>query len=160
MKVYEGRYLIGSCYMNVVNSYHVNYLSKYLDIITLSVECDFHHTKNLMEGYKNRYKELPNIEKVIYGRPDLMLLKYCPLQTLRKESKCHVCKDAYFLKDRKDAIYPILQKNCLTTILHYKNIDERDSINAYKALGIHHFLCILYNESKEETKKIIKSIIK
>ena len=160
MEVYKDKKLIGSCYMNVVNSYHVNYLEKYLNTITLSIECNINQTKDLIKGYISKYNNLPNIEKVIYGRPDLMIMKYCPLTHLKEGKICNVCKDKYFLKDRKDAIYPIIQKNCLTTILHYKNIDERDNINEYIKLGINNYLCILYNETGEETKKIIKSIIK
>ena len=160
MSKYKNKYLIGSCYMNIVNSYHVNYVSKYLDVITLSLECDFDNTKKLVCDYKKRYKSLPNLEKVIYGRPDLMIMKYCPLSSLKENNICNVCKDKYFLKDRKGEVYPIIQKGCLTTVLHYKNIDERDYIDDYKRLGINNYLCILYNETKEETKKIIKSIIK
>lgn len=159
---YKKNKLIGSCYLNSVNSYTINYLSRYLDRICLSVESDFLNTIDTINNYKNRYGYIPSIEKVVYGRVDLMIMKYCPLNKLvNKEKVCKVCYDnnKYYLKDRKKEFYPIYNKNCLTTILHYKNIDERDKIDTYKKLGIHSFLIILYDEGKEKTKNIIKSII-
>ncbi len=155
-------HLIGSCYLNVVNSYNINYLLKYVDKVCLSVESDYNNTLTVVNNYKNRYGYIPNIEKVIYGRVDLMIMKYCPLNKfINKENTCKICQEnnKYYLKDRKEEIYPIYNKNCLTTILHYKNIDERNNIDLYKSLGIQSYLIILYDEDKEKIKNIIKSII-
>ena len=150
-KYKDNNMLIGSCYLNVVNSYHIHYLSKYLNRVCLSIESDFDNTKQIVNNYKKGYNSLPNIEILIYGRVDLMIMKYDLINDYTSQ---------YYLRDRKNMLYPIIKKDDLITILHYKNIDQRDMISDYKKIGINKFLCILYNESKEEIKKIIKSIIK
>lgn len=161
-KFFNKNKLVGSTYFNCVNSYSINYLFKYLDKVCLSVESDFDNTKSIIENYENRYGCIPNIEKVIYGRIDLMIMKYCPLNKLINTNKiCKICKNnnRYYLKDRKNEFYPILNHNCITTILHYKNIDELDKIDKYKKIGINNYLVIFYDEDKEKVKNILKLII-
>ena len=154
--------LIGSCYLNVVNSYNINYLYKYLDRVSLSLESDFDNDLNIVKNYKERYGYIPDIEKVIYGRAELMIMKYCPLKkVLNKDGTCRVCSNGnkYYLKDRMNKLYPIVQSNCITTIFHYKNLDIIDRIDDYRKIGINSFLIMLYDESEQEIKNIINSII-
>ena len=159
---YSNNILLGSCYLNAVNSYSINYLFKYVDKICLSLESDYDNDKKILSDYKKRYGYVPNIEKVIYGRADLMIMKYCPLKKLvNKEKNCRIClsNDKYYLEDRMNKFYPILQNNCITTLLHYKNIDNLEKIDDYKKIGISNFLIILYDENETKIKNIINSII-
>ena len=77
-----------------------------------------------------------NAEIVVYGRIELMITKYCMLNTILNsdDKKCSLCREnnKYSLKDEKNRIYPIYSENCLTTIYDYKNIDLSSDISLIK----------------------------
>ena len=54
--------------------------------------------------------------------------------------------------------YRILHSNCLTHIMHYKNIDYLDKIDYYKSIGIKSFRLELLDEDYNETIKLINNI--
>ncbi len=148
-----------SCYLNIVNSYSVNYLLNYVDKVTLSVENSIDSIKDIIEGYKTNFKKNPNLDIVIYGKVDLMIMKYCPLNLLvNKDKTCRICKNGqkYYLQDRKNELYRILQKNEITHLIHSKNINYLSDIDKLKKIGISNFTIILLDEDEKEIKKIIK----
>lgn len=97
-----------------------------------------------------------NIEIIVYGWIEAMTTKYCPVKTLT--NKCNCKNNTYYLKNQNNYKFPIIQYNCLTTILNYEPINNINKIEYYKSLNIKHFRIDLYNESYEETIKIIKTI--
>lgn len=133
-------------YLNVVNRYSYHLLKEKASLVTLSVEF-----KN------NNYNKFYNAEVIIYGRVELMLMKYCPLKKLiNKDKVCKVCKsnNKYYLKD-KDRLYPIINENETTHIMHYKNIDLLSDIDKYLDIGIRNFRIELSTEDRVKTQKII-----
>lgn len=151
-----------SCYLNVVNSYSVNYLLQYAYKVTCSVENNFEQIEEMITSYKAQFKENPNLDVIVYGKVDLMITKYCPLNLLvNKDKICRICKNQnkYYLKDRKNAFYPILPKKEITHILHSKNIDYLDNISKLKQMGIFNYTIILFDEEKHEIKNILKKVI-
>ena len=84
-----------------------------------------------------------------------MVMKHCIVKNITNN---HSCNKKYYLKNKNNELYPIVQNNCLTTILNYKPINNIDKINYYKDLNIKHFRIDLYNENYNETIKVIKSI--
>lgn len=147
-------------YFNVVNSYYVNFLHKTgVKKVALSYELNFKQIEELINNYKNRYKYYPNIEMVIYGKPELMISKYCLLNTyINKEKNCSECKKDYYLSDKYNKKFPIRSENCYMKILNYKNINYLDNICKYKNIGVTNFRIILDNETIDELKLIIKSL--
>ena len=107
------------------------------------------HSINLIDNKNN------NIEIIVYGWIEAMVMKYCPIKTLTNNCNCK--NNSYYLK-QNNRLFPIIQNNCLTTILNHKPINNIDKIKYYKNLGIQHFRIDLYNETYDETIKIIKNI--
>ena len=112
-----------------------------------------------IEAYK-KYKD--SVEVYIYGRVELMVMKYCPLNMLINDDdkKCSLClsKDKYSLKDAKGNFYPIKSYPHLTHILHYKPINLIEEIRNLKMFNISNFRVELYDEQEKEIISIIKEI--
>ena len=152
-KYYKNNTLIGDYYLNVTNHHSINFLNNYnLKRITLSVELDDNKIKDIM---KDNYP----VELIIYGRLELMIMKYCPLKkNLNYCSLCKNSKDKFYLKDKFIILYPMIRDNCLTHILHYQAIDKIENISNYKELGIYNYRLELYDEDSNQIKELIKRL--
>ena len=152
-KYKDNNELIGDYYLNVTNTSTIEYLStKGLDKITLSVELDEYKIKDIM---KKQY----NTELIIYGRLELMLMKYCPLKKCLNH--CHNCKtsqDKFYLENKLGARFPIIHNNCITHIMHSTNINKIKDINKYIDMGITNYRLELFDENYEEVKELINEI--
>lgn len=151
---------ISDTYFNVVNSYNVRYLHENgVKKVTLSYELNYNSISELISSYKSRYKSNPNLEVVIYGKPELMISKYCILNTYLGKDKCNICKsNDYYLVDEYDKKFPIRSENCYMKILNYQNINMIDKLEKLNSIGISNFKLILDNESIEEIKLIINGL--
>lgn len=139
--------------LNVCNTKSIELLNKFkVNLITLSVELTYEQIKDIM-------KKVYNVEVYIYGKVELMITKYCPLKL--NMNHCNICKNdnnKYYLKDNKDRMYRILHNNCITSIMHYKNIDRILDIERYKNLHIYNYRVDLLDENEEEVTKLISDI--
>ncbi len=154
--------VITDYYLNVANSSSFQLLEDLgAKRITLSVENDIEQIKNIC-------KKIENVEKMelfIYGKPEVMVMKHCPLNMLvNKEKVCKVCREdnKYYLKDHNNKLYriiPEIAENHLTHLFHYKNIDLIDSIRAFQKLGIKNYRIELLEETKEELESILCKIM-
>ena len=151
---------IGSiCYTkenNVFGDYELNIINnKALQLLhqngikQITISPEINDKINLIDNKNN------NIEIIVYGWIEAMVMKYCPIKTLTNNCNCK--NNSYYLK-QNNRLFPIIQNNCLTTILNHKPINNIDKIKYYKNLGIKHFRIDLYNETYDETIKIIKNI--
>lgn len=151
--------IVTDYYLNVTNHLTVQFLEKFnVKRLTLSIE-------NRMEEIQNICKKVDTnkLELFIYGRPEVMVTKYCPLNYLiNKESKCSVCFNGkeYAFQDVHNRIYPILNdKNShLTHIMHHQEIDLFTFLEAYKKMGICHYRIELFKENAQEIKSIVRKI--
>ena len=137
-------------YLNVVNKYSYHLLKENSNIVCLSPEF-----------IPNNYKKYYNAEVILIGRIELMVMKYCPLKYLvNKEKTCKVCRsnNKYYLKDKNNNLYPIVNNKELTHIMHYKNINLLDNIDKYVNLGIKNYRIELFDENSKDTKKIIEQV--
>lgn len=141
--------------LNVVNASTIElFNSLNVNLVTLSVELTYDDIKEIM-------KRLYNVELYIYGKVELMVMRYCPLKL--NLNHCNVCKSdssKYFLKDSKDRMYRLLNSNCLTSVMDYKNINRINDIERYKKLGIYNYRVDLLDETIEELEGIIAEIRK
>ena len=140
--------IISDYYLNVVNNYSIKFLLDHnVKRVTLSPEINYNH---LEEYIKDK------VELLVYGKVELMLTKSCPI----KEANICPCnkEDIYYLEDINKNKYRILHSNCLTHIMHYKNIDYLDKIEYYKSIGIKSFRLELLDEDYNETIKLINNI--
>ena len=139
--------------LNVVNSKSIELLNKLkVNTICLSPELSYEQVKDIMN---NNY----NVEILVYGKIELMIMKYCPLKiNLNNCSICRNNKNKYYLVDKTNNKYRILHNNCITSIMHYKNTDLIEDIEKYKNINIYNYRIDLLDEGREEIEKIIKRI--
>lgn len=152
-KYYHNNTLVGDYYLNVTNHYSIKFLNNYgIDRVTLSVELDDSKIKDMM---KNNYQ----VELVIYGRLELMVMKYCPLKKcLNYCSSCKNSQDKFYLEDKYGNRYPVIRNNCLSHIMHYKEVDKIDNFSYYKDIGINSYRLELFEESGEDVRNLIERV--
>ena len=156
-KYKDNNILVSDYFLNVANSYYVDYLRNIgIKKIVLSIENNLDKIKNLVNNSGNS-----NLEVIIYGRMEAMIMKYCPLKELvNKDEECKVCSNnhKYYLKDRNNSLYPLVQDrfNHLTHIFYYKNL-EFENVLELKNIGIRNYqLEFLFEDSKVVTDIIKK----
>ena len=145
--------LVSDYYLNVTNSYSIKVLNNLgVEKVTLSSELDFNKIKDIM---KCRY----NVELIIYGRLELMVMKYCPLKKcLNYCDKCNNLVDKFSLEDRFGNRFPIIRENCLTHVMHFKNIDYIDDLKKYIDIGVANFRIELFDENYKMVENCIKKV--
>lgn len=146
-------------FLNVTNHYALDYINNYSNTVTLSVECKLDDIKRIM----NSYEVKPNVEVLIYGNIELMLMKYCPLNKIvNKEKICNVCKNGktYYLKDRNNMFYRLQNDTCThsTTILNCNKTNLINEIRTLKDIGVTNFRIELLDENYEETVDLIERV--
>lgn len=156
LKYTKNNNVISDYFLNVTNTSTLEYLLENgVNKVTISPEKMLEN----IEAYK-KYKD--SVEVYIYGRVELMVMKYCPLNMLINDDdkKCSLClsKDKYSLKDAKGNFYPIKSYPHLTHILHYKPINLIEEIRNLKMFNISNFRVELYDEQEKEIISIIKEI--
>ncbi|MBR4262673.1 MAG: U32 family peptidase [Bacilli bacterium] len=139
---------IGDYYLNVTNHYSIDALSKYSNLITLSVELRLPEIENIM-NYYNHHK---NIEVVVYTLPDLMILKY----DLLKNNSCNYNSSNYLI-DRNNDKYKIIYDG-LTHIISPKPINRFNDIERMKEIGITNFRIELLDENEKEIDNLLNKI--
>lgn len=108
--------------LNVTNSYTVAFLHSIgVNRITLSVEMNEYQIKRLIEKYTNRYNKLPNLEVIVSGYLESMILKYDLLEGLDKTKK-------HYLIDKYNNKFEVVRRNNLTTIYDYKKLKINDNL--------------------------------
>lgn len=140
-------------YLNINNNISVNVLEK----IGIKRICISPEMRNF-----NKINSNVDIEMIVYGRLELMITKYCPLNMLlnKDDKKCNLClsKDKYYLKDEQNKEYPLIHSKHITHIMHYKNIDLFNNVYEYKNKGINCFRLELFDEDKETIIKLINKL--
>lgn len=103
-----------------------------------------------------------DIEMIVYGRLELMITKYCPVNMFLNDdhNKCNLClkKDNYYLRDQHGKTYPLIHSKHITHIMHYKNIELFNSIKDYKNKGINCFRLELFDEDAVNADNLIKEL--
>ena len=143
--------VIGDYYLNVANHHSVQLLRKLgIKRITLSVELSDERIRMLM-------KEDYPVEMVVYGRLELMVMKYCPLkECLGYCGSCRQSQDQFSLRDKFGTVYPMVRSHCLTHILHSEVKDKIDNVMEYQQMGIKHYRLELFDEVPGEIRNLIE----
>lgn len=143
-------------YLNITNSYAIKTLSlENIKKIALSIEIPNDDLIKLMSEIKDTF----NVEMYVYGRPEVMIMKYCLLNKyVNKEKVCHLCNDKYYIMGDNKKKYPLVSQNCYLKILNSENINLLDKISFYKSLGITNFHIDLYDEDTLEIENILKKL--
>lgn len=154
-EIYDGAE-ISDYFLNITNHETLDYLSKYADINTLSIELEDDNIERIMKH--NNY----NVEMLLYSTIELMITKYCPVNKVaNKDTVCTKCmKNEYKLVDRNGSKYPIKTDvlNHLTHILDSKVTNNIEKLKYYYNLGIRNFRIELNSEDSKEIDDIIKNL--
>lgn len=154
-EIYDGA-KISDYFLNITNHETLDYLSKYVDINTLSIELEDDNIERIMKH--NNY----NVEILLYSTIELMITKYCPVNKVaNKDTVCTKCmKNEYKLVDRNGSKYPIKTDvlNHLTHILDSKVTNNLEKLKYYYKLGIRNFRIELNSEDSKEIDEIIKNL--
>lgn len=154
-EIYDGA-KISDYFLNITNHETLDYLSKYVDINTLSIELEDDNIERIMKH--NNY----NVEILLYSTFELMITKYCPVNKVaNKDTVCTKCmKNEYKLVDRNGSKYPIKTDvlNHLTHILDSKVTNNIEKLKYYYNLGIRNFRIELNSEDSKEIDDIIKNL--
>ena len=125
--------------LNVTNSYTIAFLHAMgVNIVGLSYELNFEQINRMIDSYKNRYQNNPNLELIVYGREELMIGKFSLNQKYNSNKLS--------LVDRYNKVYPIRQKNDLMYIYNSQNLDIKD-IKKYYKIGINYIRYNLFDKS-------------
>ena len=94
-RYHKNNQLIGDYYLNVTNHHSIKLLNDYgTKRITLSVELNDYQIRDIME-----YQD--NVEMIVYGRLELMVMKYCHLKKcLNYCNSCKTSNDKFYLSDK------------------------------------------------------------
>lgn len=152
--------LYGDQFLNVTNIYSAYTLFKLgLKRITFAYEVSKDRIFKFMELFEKKFQTTPPVDLILYGRPDLMMTKYCPIaKTYKTNPHCHLCeKNQYALEDRLNQKYPLLHDgSCHLRILHSKPIHLFQYMDELKMSKISGFRIDLTIENAELSKKIIQ----
>ena len=130
--------IVSDSYLNVVNSYSVNYLNTIgVQRVTLSYEA------------YNRDIPINNTELIIYGVPTLMIIKTDIIDNYDRNSK-------YYLENIKGFKFPVVKHSNYTSIYHNGSVNRFDKLDYYKSLGIKNFRIELLNEEANAISKLIE----
>ena len=144
----EDNFYVGDYPLNVANIYTLYYLHKLnIKTITLSVELTETETINLLTNYKSKFNAEANVELLVYGRVENMLIKGNIL-SLEKDNYSNKIID--FKKRR----FPVFYDGKNTHILNYENkiLKNPIIINKIFSLRINFF-----DETSSEIKKIVNN---
>lgn len=153
LSVTEGA--ITSCYMNIANAYAVHFLEvrKALSV-GLSIELSFDQIKKLLRTHEKLFGFVPNTEVMVYGRYELMMMKYCPVQNTLG---CKACQEKVILEDRKGFSFPVFrEEGCSVKILNSRKLHLAEYLDELKDVGITGILLDFTDETYEETIDVCK----
>src|SRR5690554_4241006 len=120
-----------STYLNVTNALAVNLLENLgARSVGLSLELSIDQIKELIKNYENLFKRKPNLELEVYGRYELMHLKYrlgLTNEELTGENE---------LVDRKKFSFPLLLEGGYVKILNSKRVHLIDYLDELINLNV------------------------
>ena len=152
---------ISDIYMNAFNSLTVNKFLKFVYKVGLSPELGPFDVKALIEGYKKRYKDVPNVEVLVYGKLEVMIMKYCPIKCfVSKSDICNACfNNKFYLDDRNGHRFRLFgDENHFMRVFDYKNIDLISEIDYLKECGVTNFRIDLLDEDDSDIKYILDKL--
>lgn len=154
-------FCISDIYMNAFNSVCVNAFLKSVYKVGLSPELSVYDINDLINGYKKRYGSLPNVEVLVYGKLELMIMKYCPVKCfVSKSSICNACfNNKFYLDDRNNHRFRLLgDENHFMRIFDYKCVDLLDDISILKGFGVSNFRVDLLDEKDSDIEYILRRL--
>lgn len=141
-KYSKDNYCYSDYTLNVVNGYTTDFLAAHnIKKVTISPETSIEQIRELV-SHNN------NIEVIIYGTIELMVINQ---QMVGND-------DQYFLRNKRNELFPIINKNNQTYIMLPRKINLFDQISTLKDMGIRNFRIDFFDEDPEEILSILNKI--
>lgn len=157
----EGSEVIADSTVNATNSLTLSTLFKYnISRVCLSIESGLENTRRIINAFRQKNGFFPNLEMIAYGKPDLMISKYCPITKSEGVFKqnCMICEENdYTLVNEKKEYFPLIREgHCNIRVLHSKTISLIEYIPEIISLGIK----TIRLDFTVETPEIVTDVIK
>ena len=108
--------------LNVVNSYSVAFLhSLGIKRVTLSYELTDYQIEEIIDNYKKRYHQNPNLELIVSSTPEVMISKFNLIKYFNLNNKNNYLKDSY------------------NNLFKVENIDNKMVIKFYKKIVLNNY---------------------
>lgn len=105
--------------LNVVNSYSVAFLhSLGIKRVTLSYELTDYQIEEIIDNYKERYNQHPNLELIVSSTPEVMISKFNLIKYFNLNNKNNYLRDTY------------------NNLFKVENIDDKMIIKFYKKIEL------------------------
>lgn len=157
-------YVLCDISLNMTNSYTAAFLfAHHAAGVAFSPESSLQDCIAIKKAFRERYGCDAPFYYTVYGRDELMLSEYCPINAVEcngTERNCGMCRGnaQYALVDARKNRYPIMtDAHCRTHILHYDVRNHIVDIPSAKAHGIQHFLFVFTLEDEAACRKILRA---
>jgi len=138
-------------YLNAVNTSYLELLeSKGVKSVTISPELSL----NLIGDLLNNYSGNIEIECIVYGTIEYMIMKYNFIRNMNLNNNKN-----YYLEDKSKRKFRIYSDN-YTHLISDKKINMLDNLKDLKEIGITVFRLELFDEQKDEIIEIVNMIRK
>ncbi|XMB87004.1 U32 family peptidase [Mycoplasmatota bacterium WC44] len=149
--------------LNITNSDSIYSLHKQgVKRICLSHELNKGQIEEIQKSFLEKYKQSANLEMIIYGYQEAMIMKYCPVASSYNIpiENCKLCdKNSFSLIDSHNAKYKLSTDNCITTMMFNKKLNLIDEVNEIKNY-VPNIRIDFYEESYKEVIKVINNLKK
>ena len=148
--------VIADSSFNVTNSYALRFLLRQgIHGVILSTEIDDSLITKITKEYYKRYNHMPPVGRMIYGRREAMIMKYCVLNTFLgngEKTNCQLCKIKQYslISEKRKRFWITSDDHCNSILLE----EQAMTANYFQGLtfAVIHFTI----ESKEEIEKKVK----
>lgn len=140
---------------NILNRYSLEMLEEldFLDSASLSIESS-KYTDDTTFGNTESLLEIP-----IYLHPTLMFTEFCPNKKIKRCSTCNIHDHKLISEKNQSTVTLKRGMFCRMQIIDNAVIDKVASKKSFLNRGIDKFRVDLLNESKNETKRLLMSLI-
>jgi putative protease len=158
----KDRTTVADSTFNVTNSLTLSTLFTHnVDRVCLSIESGLENSKRVVQSFNRKFGHQPNLELIAYGKPDLMISKYCPITKSEGifKQNCNICShNDYALVNEKQERFELIREGyCNLRVLHSKTINLIDYVEDIVSIGVKTIRLDFTTETKEEVKMVIKA---
>lgn len=152
--------------LNVINAHAAaSLLQAGIQSVTLSYELSIKQAVHLADVLTDEYHIQGGLIMPIYGRIELMISEYCPINAVQLDNNkkhCQLCrgKANYHLKDLKGHCYPMLNDAHCRMRLYDETI--RNYYDQIPQLQKHHITDYLFTftlETEDEVRQVLEKVV-